>query len=118
MKIAVGIIGLILGLLVLLQSCTLAGVSSLGSDSSMTAAGQVGMFVGLLFFVGGAFGFGLPLVSAIVFAIAALFGFIASGKFGDMGLWATVALLLAALSAFAWYSGRAKRRRAEQAAKP
>lgn len=117
MKIAVGVLGLIIGLLVLLQSCTLAGVSSLGSDASMTTAGQIGMFVGLLFFVGGAFGFGLPLVSAIVFAIAALFGFTASDKFTDMGVWATVALLLAALSGFAWYSGRAKRRRAEQATK-
>jgi hypothetical protein len=34
-----------------------------------------------------------------------------------MGVWATVALLLAALSGFAWYSGRAKRRRPEQATK-
>lgn len=67
MNIAVGILGLITGLLVLLQACTVPGVSSLSSGASITAAAQFGMFVGLLFFVGGAFGFGPPLVSAMVF---------------------------------------------------
>lgn len=113
MKVATGIIGLIVGLLVLLQSCTLTGAASLGQDAAMTEAGQVGMFVGLMFFVGGAFAFGVPLVGAIVFGVAAFFGFAVSGDFDDMGIWAIVAVILAALSLWSW---RATRRAAARSA--
>lgn len=101
-----------MGLLVLIQSCAVATTAHLATNQPASEAGQIGMIVGLLFFVGGAFGFGLPLVSAIVFAIAASFGFSVAGDFSDMGVWAAAAAVLAALSVYAWRSGRAKRAKA------
>ncbi len=109
MKVATGTIGLIVGLLVLLQSCTLTGAAALGQNASMTEAGQVGMLVGFLFFVGGAFAFGVPLVGAIVFALASLLGFGLAGDFEDMGVWAVIALILGAMSLWSWRSARRAR---------
>lgn len=105
MKIAGGILGLLLGLLVLLQSCTVATTASLVGHEA-AGAGAAGVLVGLLFFVGGAFAFGLPIVSTIAFVLAALLAFLAASEFPDMGIWGGVAVALAALCFFAWRSGR------------
>jgi L-cysteine desulfidase len=75
MKIATGIIGLFLGLLVLLQSCAVTAGSGLANDSATAAAASIGMLVGLVFFIAGAFSFALPLVGAIMFFIAGLLAF-------------------------------------------
>ena len=99
MKIAIGIIGMMLGLLVTLQSCTVAGAAALGRNAEATQAGQVGIIIGFLFVLGGAFGFGLPLVAGILFIVAALFAFGNTGVFTDMGYWAGAAAILAAMSA-------------------
>ncbi|RIK85517.1 MAG: hypothetical protein DCC69_10095 [Hyphomicrobiales bacterium] len=115
MKIAAGVIGLILGLLVLLQSCTVATTAGLIGEQASSEAGMMGILVALLLFVGGGFAFGLPMVAAIVFTLAGLLGFAASGNFGDMGIWGVVALALAAMSFFAWRSDRRKKANAGQA---
>ena len=60
MKIAAGIIGLIIGLLVLLQSCAVATTASLAEIEIGKQEGSVGVFVAFAMFVGGAFAFGLP----------------------------------------------------------
>lgn len=114
MKTAVGIIALILGLLVFLQSCTVTMGSGLAQNEAMGQAGAVGVFVGLAFFIGGAFAFGLPVVSMVVFIIASLLGFAAgaSGEFGDLSIWGGAAALLAIMSFFAWRA----QRKAKQAA--
>jgi hypothetical protein len=111
MKIAVGIIGMFLGLLVLLQSCTVAAGSGLLQDKATSGAGAIGMLVGVLFFIAGAFSFGLPLVAAVIFAVAGLFAFLAAtqGTFGDITIWGVVALVLALMAFFAWRSGRKKK---------
>jgi hypothetical protein len=109
MKIAGGIIGILLGLLVFLQSCTVATTAHLVSDGAATQAGSVGIFVGLLFLIGGAFSFGLPLIATIIFAMAALLAFAVSGDFSDMMIWGIVSAALAAMAFFAWRSGRPKR---------
>jgi hypothetical protein len=106
MKVATCIIGLIVGLLVLMQSCTLTGAASLWQNAALTEAGQVGMLAGMLYFVGGAFAFGVPLVSAIVFGLAAIIGFAVSGEFNDMQIWAIIALALGAMSVWSWRSAR------------
>jgi hypothetical protein len=106
MKLAAGIIGLIVGLLVLMQSCALTGLAALDQDSALTDAGYVGIFTGLMFFVGGAFAFGVPLVGAVVFVFAALVGFTVASDFGDMQVWGLVALALATLSFCSWRSTR------------
>ncbi|TAU81967.1 hypothetical protein ELH50_01270 [Rhizobium ruizarguesonis] len=110
MKIAVGIIGIFLGLLVLLQSCTVAATSGLVADKATGGAGAIGMLVGLLFFVAGAFSFALPLVATIVFALGSAFAFLAStqGNFGDISIWGFIGLAMTAMSFFTWRS--AKRR--------
>jgi hypothetical protein len=110
MKIAVGIIGIFLGLLVLLQSCTVAATSGLVADKATGGAGAIGMLVGLLFFVAGAFSFSLPLVAMIVFALGSAFAFLAStqGSFGDISIWGFIGLAMTAMSFFTWRS--AKRR--------
>ncbi|MBB3399709.1 hypothetical protein [Rhizobium sp. BK060] len=110
MKIAIGIIGIFLGMLVLFQSCAVTAGSGLLNDQATGGAAAIGMFVGILFFFAGAFAFGLPLVAAIIFAIASLLGFLASaqGSFGDIAIWAFIALGLAVMAFFTWRSGKRK----------
>ncbi|MDA5637886.1 MULTISPECIES: hypothetical protein [Agrobacterium] len=111
MKIAVGIMGLFLGLLVLLQSCAVTAGSGLLNDQATGSAGAVGMLTGVLLVIGGAFSFGLPLVGAIIFFVSALMAFIASsqGSFGDMSVWGVIALLLAVMGFFTWRSAKRKK---------
>ncbi len=108
MKIAIGIISMFLGLLVLLQSCTVGTASHMLGEQATADAGAVGMLVGLLYFIGGAFSFGLPVVAMVVFAIASLLAFAAgaSGSFSDMTVWAVVAIILAVGAFFTWRSAR------------
>lgn len=109
MKIAVGIIGMMLGLIVLLQSCMVAAGGGLMSNHDLAGAGSVGLLVGFLFFVGGAFSFGLPLVSAVVFVLGSLLAFLAASSFPDMKIWAFADIILAAMSYFAWRRRRTHR---------
>ncbi|MBP1885727.1 hypothetical protein [Sinorhizobium mexicanum] len=108
MKIAIGIISIFLGMLVLLQSCTVGTASEMLGDQATSEAGAVGMLVGLLYFVGGAFAFGLPVVTMVALTLAGLLGFAAasSGSFSDLTMWAVVALVLAVGAFFSWRSGR------------
>lgn len=111
MKIATGIIGIFLGLLVLMQSCAVTAGSGLLEDKATGGAGAIGMLVGLLFFIAGAFAFALPLVAAIMFALGAVFAFFAStsGNFADIGIWGGIALVLAVMAFFTWRSGKKAR---------
>jgi hypothetical protein len=108
MKIAIGIIAMLLGLTVLLQSCTVSLGGGLLEDEAVSQAGAVGVFVGFLYFVGGAFAFGLPVVSMVVFVVAAVFGLAAgaSGDFSDLTIWGGAAVILSAMSFLAWRSQR------------
>ncbi|MCV6574359.1 MAG: hypothetical protein OIF58_01350 [Cohaesibacter sp.] len=102
MKIATGIIGLMLGLLVFLQSCVVTAGSNLANDQSTMQAGSVGILVGLVFFIGGAFAFALPKAAMVIFALASGLAFLASmtGSFGDMNVWGFAAMILATMSFF------------------
>lgn len=114
MRTAVGIIALILGLMVFLQSCTVTMGSGLAQNEAMGQAGAVGVLVGVAFFIGGAFAFGLPVVSMVVFAVASIMGFSAGadGQFGDLSIWGGAAAILSVMAFFAWRS----QRKAKQAA--
>lgn len=103
MNIATGIIGIILGLLVLMQSCAVATGSSLANDQSTFDAGAIGILAGICYFIGGAFAFGLPRVAMVVFGIAAAIAFLAAsqGSFQDLSFWGGVALVLAIMAFFA-----------------
>jgi hypothetical protein len=106
MKIAIGIIGIMLGILVLLQSCTIGAASHMIGNEAGGDAGALGILAGLLLFIGGAFAFGLPIVSAITFALAGLIAFAGSAAFPDLQIWGVVALAMAAMAFFAWRSSR------------
>lgn len=108
MKIAVGIVGILLGMLALLQSCAVTVGSSLTHDQATGGSASIGVLVGFLYFVAGAFAFGLPLVSAIIFGVAALLAFLGAsqGNFGDIGIWGGVGIVLAIGAFFAWRSGK------------
>lgn len=108
MRIAVGIIGIMLGLLVIMQSCTIMVGSDIAGDSVTSESGAVGILIGFLYFVGGAFAFGLPTVSLVMFIIAAVAGFAAAsqGVFADLQIWAYGALILAVMSFFALRKAR------------
>lgn len=108
MKIAVGIIAIMLSLLVMLQSCTVGTASHIVGDQTTSEAGAMGLFAGLLLFFGGAFAFGLPVVSACLFTLAGLMALIGAAEFPDLTIWANVAFVLAGLSFFAWRSGKKK----------
>ncbi len=110
MKIATGIIAIMLGLLVLLQSCTIGAGSSLTGNQAMAEAGGVGAIAGFFLFVGGAFAFGLPMVGAIVFIVAAFVAVSGADQIPDLRVWAVLSLVLAAMALFAWGSDRKKRK--------
>ncbi|MCO5153926.1 MULTISPECIES: hypothetical protein [unclassified Shinella] len=106
MKIAVGIIAIMLSLLVMLQSCTIGTASHVLGDQTTSEAGAMGLFAGLLLFFGGAFAFGLPVVSACLFTLAGLMALLGAAEFPDLTIWAIIAFVLAGLSFFAWRSGK------------
>lgn len=108
MKIAVGIISLMLGLLVMLQSCAVGTASHMLGEEAASEAGAMGLFAGLLLFFGGAFAFGLPLVSACLFTLAGLIALLGAAEVPDLSIWAIMAFVLAGLSFFAWRSGKRK----------
>lgn len=109
MRVAVLIIALIAGLLSLLQACTVAGLSSLGTDENLTGGAAMGVFVGLFILIGGAFALGLPRVAMVFFILAGLAGILVgtTTAFSDQLIWGVVALVLAGMS-FLGYRGKRK----------
>ncbi len=100
MRIAVLIISLCLTAIVGLQSCTIMAGGSILHDEATSGSGAIGVLVAFLFVLGAAFVMGLPRVSEVIFAVAALFGFMAASNYPDMNIWGGVALILAAMSHF------------------
>ena len=104
MRIATGIISLLLMLIVGVQSCAVyvggSALEALGEGSGVAQAGAVAILITLLFLLGGAFSFGLPKVALFIFIAAALLAFAVSGDFPDMRIWGTVAIVLAIMSYF------------------
>jgi hypothetical protein len=117
MKIASGILSLILGLMISLQSCAVGIGGSILDEESATQGGSVGFFVALLFFIGGAFSFALPKVSMVVMIIAGFLG-IAAGSttvYSDMTVWGVVALILAVLN---YFGSREKKKKEDTTTAP
>lgn len=119
MRIATFVIGLFVSLVILLQSCTIYGLGSIGESFGSTEAGEisgsgaVGILAALAAFVATAFVLRMPTVSLLLYVIAALFGFAASASgFSDMRIWGIGMLILAGMS----YWGRRELRK-EQADK-
>lgn len=116
MRIAVLILGLLLGLLMFIQTVLVGTLSSAAGNEANTQAGAVGFFVAILWLVACAFVLPFPLVSVIGFAVAALFSFgaAATSDYRDMYVWGTVGLILMLLSFVGW-RGKVKDRKAKAA---
>lgn len=94
MKIALGLIGLLISFIVMFQSFTIFGLSGIADNEAGTSAGAVGMLAGFLIFVGGALSFTLLRAAKFVFIVAGLLALLGKGAFPDLEIWAWAALLL------------------------
>lgn len=115
MKLATGLIGIFLSLIVMVQACAIYAGGSLASNQSFGEAGAVGVMVGVLLFLGGAFAFGLPLVACVIFTLGGLLAMAISGTFADMWIWGLVSFGLATMALFAWRSASKARKARQQA---
>lgn len=102
MRIAVLIIGLLLGLLMFMQSFTIMALGgAIGSDDP---SGALGVMVAVLWLIGCGFVIGFPRTSTILFVVAAVLA-IATGAntdYSDMTMWGFVSIGLAVMSFFGW----------------
>lgn len=112
--IAVLIISLLLLPVIGCQSCLANCVGEVSADEDLAGGGAVGVLVALLFLIGAAFAWGLPIVSVVSFSIAALFGWAvgATTEFNDMAVWGFAAAILAVMS---FFGTREKKKKMEQA---
>lgn len=106
MRIAVLILGLILGAIMFVQTTLVAGLSGVADDQESGGAAAVGMLMALIWLVSCATAIPLPRVAMILFVVAAVLGFAASTNFGDLGVWGGVSIFLAVLSFFGWRGKR------------
>lgn len=99
MRIASGIISLLLGCVILFQSCTVAGLGSIVSPESQ--AGAIGMLLGLVLMISGGFSFRLPKVATVLCIVGVLLALMeAMNDFPDMKIWAVICLGLALMNFF------------------
>ena len=100
MRIAVGIIALVLGIVVTLQALAVFGLSNIANDQLTMESAAVAILMGALIFVGGAFSFGLAGLAQLIFVVCVLLSFVADDKVPDAALWRVACLVLALLLLF------------------
>jgi hypothetical protein len=110
MRVTVLILSLLLGAIMFIQTTLVAGLGSAANDEGTAQSGSVGLFMSLLWLVAAALVLPLPMVSVILFALAGVLGFAASGDFPDLAIWGGISLALALLSFFGWRGKRKERR--------
>jgi hypothetical protein len=110
-RIATMILGLILMVIVGLQSCAVSFGGSLANRQGVEEGGAVGVVIALLFLVGAAFALVFPLVSLVCFALGGILGLAAGATtpFTDLTIWGVVSLVLVVLSFFGWREKRKRR---------
>lgn len=106
MRIAVLILGLILGIVMVLQSVLVTGFSGMAGDEASGTAGLGGIMMAVLWLIACALVIPVPLVSAVAFAMAAYVGFTFAKDFGDLRIWAMASIVLAVLSVIGWIGKR------------
>ena len=109
MRIAIAIIALALMLVIGFQSCAASFGANLSHDQSTSSAAGAGFVVAFLFLLGGAFAYGVPIVSVVAFLLAVPIALVAgfTSDFRDLQVWGFVSIALAVMSFFAF---RARRR--------
>jgi phosphate/sulfate permease len=113
MRIAVLIIGLLLGLLVFLQSMVVNVGSGIAKNDNLENAAAAGVFLAFFWLIASALVIPFPLASAILFVLGGIMGMIAAGnsEFDDLWIWGCVSFVLAIMSFFGW---RGKRKDARE----
>lgn len=99
MKVAAGVVSLVLGAVILFQSCAVVGLGAIVDPKSTT--GMMGAGVGVLLMVGGAFAFKLPKVAMVFSVLSGLLALMENADFKDMRIWAIVCFGIAAMEFFA-----------------
>lgn len=107
MRIAVLILGLILGAALFLQSLLGNMVSNAADNQEAVSATSAGVFLAAAWLVASAIVIPLPRVAMILFFLGALWGAGFTADFPDLAFWAGVSVFLGILSFFGW---RGKRR--------
>ncbi len=112
MRIATLIIGLLMGLLLFLQSFTIGMFrDSRVVDEATIGAGAIGLIMALMWLLACALVIPLPQVSFPIFLLTALMGlFVPTGEFGDIRFHGIVALVLAGMAFLGWLGKRKERR--------
>jgi hypothetical protein len=112
MRIAVLIIGIVLTIGLFFQAVLVGGLSSAVNDEATGESAAIGILMALLWLIGCGFVLPMPRVSMVLFALAGLLGFAASGNFPDLAFWGGASLVLSVLSYFG-YRGKRKADRKE-----
>jgi hypothetical protein len=110
MRIALGIVGIFLSMVMMLQSCAITGVGGLTDDIEFGAAGALGVFAGFIFFVAAALSFSLPRAAGIVFLLSALLAVAGAQEFPDLSIWATLALIMGTFALISGYMAKKKKK--------
>ncbi len=113
MRIAVMVIGLILGAIMFVQTFLVNTLSQAGGSQTEASevAGAMGLAMSLLWLLACALVIPFPLVSTALFLLSAVVGFGFAGAFPDLAYWGAAALLLATFSVFGWSGKRRSARR-------
>lgn len=112
MRIATLIVGLLVGLMLVLQSMALGVFSAEGSTNSEAAG--AGLIMALLWLLASALVIGFPRASMVLYGLSALIGlFTPTGDFADLRFHGFVAVVLTIMAFFGW---RGKKRHDENAA--
>lgn len=112
MRIAVLIIGLLLGLLMFLQTVLVYAGASATEQDDLAGAAAGGVFMAFLWLVACALVLPFPVASVVLFALAGLIGFAAgaSSDFADLPVWGGISFVLAVMAFFGWRGKRAATR--------
>ena len=96
-KLVIGIISIVLFVVIMFQSCAVGVVNALKSNAEDTSGGA-GMLIAFAMLVAGIIGIaarkskGGSITAGAFYVVAALIGFANLGTFGDLVVWAVVAL--------------------------
>jgi hypothetical protein len=112
MRLAVLIIGLLLGPLMFLQTFVVNVLSDAGNNEETEQAAAIGVAMALLWLAACAFVLPFPMVSTLLFAVAGLFGLMAAAtsEFVDLYIWGGISFALTWLSFIGWLGKRKDRR--------
>jgi hypothetical protein len=112
MRIAVLIIGLVLGFIIMVQSFSVGVLSEIGNNEKNSNAGAGGLWVAIFWIIGSALAIAFPMASVVLFALASVIAFAIAGSsdFQDMWVWGCFGVALAIFSFFGWRGKRKDRR--------